>query len=146
MPRDTARKQNAPDWAEPIRGVVPCGRCGCLDFFDGVITRALQERGVTAHGRAKLVGYRTSGAGGSVIDIAGGPLAESETTMTNSLIMRAKEYQYEGFPKSPYIENVGVRPDIDLDYQTKDNLINRGKTFVDSFTKIMVDNIKSGGK
>ncbi len=33
------------------------------------------------------------------------------------------------------------RPDIQLDYMTRDNLMNRGKTFVDSFTKIIVDKI-----
>ncbi len=92
--------------------------------------------------RGKLVGYRTAGAGGAVEDLKAGQFSEAETTNTKSLIMRAREYQYPGFPKSFFIENVGVRPDIELDYQTKDNLMNSGRPFVSAFTRIILDQIK----
>ena len=49
-------------------------------------------------------------------------------------------------PTAPYVENIGTRPDIPLDYMTRDNLINRGRPFVDAFTQIIVDQIKSAGK
>ena len=48
------------------------------------------------------------------------------------------------FPTAPFVENIGTRPDVKLDYMTRDNLLNRGKTFVDSFTQIIVDQIKAG--
>ena len=92
--------------------------------------------------RGKLVGYRTAGAGGSVETLKAGQFSEAETTNTKSLIMRAKEYQYPGFPKSFFIENVGVRPDIELDYQLKENLMNGGRPFVSAFTRIMLDQLK----
>lgn len=92
--------------------------------------------------RGKLVGYRTAGAGGSVEDHKAGQFSEAETTNTKSLIMRAKEYEYPGFPKSFFIENVGVRPDIELDYQTKENLLNGGRPFVTAFTRIILDQIQ----
>ena len=38
-----------------------------------------------------------------------------------------------------YIENVGVRPDIPVDYMTVDNLTNRGKAFVDAFTAAILN-------
>jgi hypothetical protein len=44
-------------------------------------------------------------------------------------------------PSAPYIENLGVEPDIALDYMTRENLILRGKPFVDRFTEIMLSEI-----
>ena len=38
------------------------------------------------------------------------------------------------FPPSPYIENVGVRPDIVVDYMTNANLMSAGGPFVQAFT------------
>ncbi len=43
------------------------------------------------------------------------------------------------FPPAPYVENIGVRPDVEIDYMTKDNLLQRGKPFVDAFTAVIVD-------
>jgi hypothetical protein len=96
------------------------------------------------NGRAKLVGTRTSGAGGRVTLAAAGAMSEARTTMTESLVVRAKEYQYEGFPRSPFIENVGVRPDIELDYMTTENLLLDGAPFVDAFTRIILAEIAAG--
>jgi C-terminal processing protease CtpA/Prc len=99
---------------------------------------------VQDNGRAKLVGVRTSGAGGRVELVSASPLAESRTTNTASIVTRAKEYEYAGFPKSPFIENVGVRPDIELDYMTMTNLLRRGSPFVEEFTKIILAEIARG--
>jgi len=94
--------------------------------------------------RGKLVGMRTNGAGGNVT----GPVpitswSELLGTETISMAMRSKEWSYEGFPKSPFIENVGVRPDVELDYMTVDNLLNAGRPFVTAFTKVIVDEIRA---
>ncbi|MDX2269953.1 MAG: S41 family peptidase [Bryobacter sp.] len=97
------------------------------------------------NGRAKLVGMRTSGAGGRVELVAAGPLSEARTTNTASLVVRAREYDVPGFPRSPYIENVGVRPDIELDFATTENLLQNGTPFVDAFTRIILAEIGGGG-
>ncbi len=93
--------------------------------------------------RGKLVGMRSNGAGGSVISTVAGPWAEANTGLTESLMIRLEDRAYPGFPKSPFVENVGVRPDIELDYMTIENLRNGGRPFVDAFTKIIVDEIKA---
>jgi hypothetical protein len=37
------------------------------------------------------------------------------------------------FPPAPYIENIGVRPDIAVDYMTRANLVSAGASFVQAF-------------
>ena len=46
------------------------------------------------------------------------------------------------YPAAPFVENIGVRPDIVSDYMTRDNLLQNGRPFVDAFTSAMVDWIK----
>ena len=46
------------------------------------------------------------------------------------------------YPTSPYVENIGVRPDIEVDYMTIDNLNRRGKPFVDAFVAAIVAQIQ----
>lgn len=97
------------------------------------------------NGRAKIVGTRTGGLGGAVEGVQqAGPLSEAFTTNTISIVLRAKEYETPGLPKSPYIENAGVTPDIELDYMTKDNLLQRGAPFVEAFTRIILEEIAKG--
>ena len=43
---------------------------------------------------------------------------------------------------TPYIENVGVRPDITADYMTLDNLLGQGKSYVDTFTAAALNLLK----
>lgn len=93
--------------------------------------------------RGKLVGMRTNGAGGNVFSVNAGPWSETSTSYTESLMVRSTERTYEGFPKSPFVENVGVRPDIELDYMTIDNVLNGGRSFVQAFTRIIVDEIRA---
>ena len=93
--------------------------------------------------RGKLVGMRSNGAGGSVITTTAGGWSEVSTGLTESVMVRLEERSYPGFPKSTFIENVGVRPEIELDYMTVANLRNAGQPFVEAFTKIIVDEIKA---
>ena len=46
------------------------------------------------------------------------------------------------FPPMPYVENIGVRPDIVADYMTKDNLLNQGKSYVAAFTAALLERIQ----
>ena len=86
--------------------------------------------------RGPVFGYRTSGAGGSVTPdpIRAGFYSEGYATVTQSLITRGAPVVTPDFPVTYYIENVGVRPDIKYDYMTRQNLLEKGKPFVDAFT------------
>jgi hypothetical protein len=90
--------------------------------------------------RGPIFGWRTAGAGGSVGGAQlSGFYSESASTVTLSLLVRTQHVLTPDFPVTDYIENVGVRPDIALDYMTEDNLTNRGKAFVAGFTQAMLD-------
>jgi hypothetical protein len=91
--------------------------------------------------RGKLVGVRTNGAGATIIETPGGPWSETTSSLTEGLMVRLSERSYPPFPTSPFLENVGVRPDVELDYMTVDNLRNGGRTFVAEFTKVIVNEI-----
>jgi C-terminal processing protease CtpA/Prc len=92
--------------------------------------------------RGPLVGRRSSGGGGSVSSWAAMSYSETSTTNTNSLVVRKNPIASPEYPTAPYVENIGAIPDIELRYMTKDNLLNRGRPFVDEFTKIVVDLVK----
>jgi hypothetical protein len=83
-------------------------------------------------GRAVLVGMRSDGAGGNNTTITAGSFSEGTTGMTLALQTRKAPVSVSGYPDSIYIENVGVWPDITLDYMTKDNLLQSGAPFVAS--------------
>jgi hypothetical protein len=47
-----------------------------------------------------------------------------------------------GLPVSAYIENIGVYPEIDVDYMTADTLIRNGKPFVEKFVSAMIEHLQ----
>jgi Peptidase family S41/PDZ domain len=89
--------------------------------------------------RGPLFGFRTNGAGGSVVTTFGGPYTDSIVRVTITMLNRKSEIVADGFPATRYVENIGVRPDIEIDYMTRDNLLQRGQPFVQAFTAAMVD-------
>jgi hypothetical protein len=91
--------------------------------------------------RGTILGLRTAGAGGSIplSPAMSGFYSESQAFATQALLVRTEQVYTSEFPTTSYIENVGVRPDIVVDYMTEDNLISRGKSFVEKFTAEMVD-------
>jgi hypothetical protein len=90
--------------------------------------------------RGPIFGWRTAGAGGSVSGTqASGFYSESFASVTLSQLVRTQHILTPDFPITDYIENVGVRPDITLDYMIEDNLTNRGKAFVDAFVAAMLN-------
>jgi hypothetical protein len=93
------------------------------------------------NGRGVLVGMRSSGGGGSVSGWPTGFYSESFSTNTNTLVLRKTAIQTAEYPAAPYVENIGARPNITLDYMTRDNLLNNGRTFVERFTEIIVNEI-----
>jgi len=90
--------------------------------------------------RGTVFGWRTAGAGGSVgAAQASGFYSESFASVTLSQLVRTQHVLTPDFPITDYIENVGVRPEITLDYMTEDNLANRGKAFVEGFTAAILN-------
>lgn len=87
---------------------------------------------------APLFGYRTMGAGGSPQDVLVGVYSEGETSVTRSLVVRLHPVVTPDYPTTSYVENVGVRPDVPMDYMTKDDLLNGGASFVKAFTDAAV--------
>jgi hypothetical protein len=91
------------------------------------------------NGRGPLLGMRTMGAGGSVIGLPATAYTESIARVTASLIHRGRLIHTSDFPPAPYIENIGVRPDIVVDYMTRTNLMTGGAPFVQMFTQAIVN-------
>jgi hypothetical protein len=89
---------------------------------------------IQSNRRGPLFGMRTMGAGGSVVGFNGTAFTESFFRVTVSLMNRGHIVQTPDFPPAPYIENIGVRPDIAADYMTRANLMGFGAPFVQSFS------------
>jgi Peptidase family S41/PDZ domain len=88
--------------------------------------------------RATLLGIRTNGAGGNNIQFNCTTFTEGTCSVTEGLMNRGVVISTPEFPPSPYIENVGVRPDIVVDYMTRANLMTGGAPFVQAFTEAAV--------
>lgn len=91
-------------------------------------------------GRGTLVGWRTGGLGGTNGSFNATSYSEGTLGVTFGLMVRPKSVSSE-FGTSRYIENVGVRPDIELDIMTQENLLTNSRGFVTSFTNILLDKI-----
>jgi hypothetical protein len=88
--------------------------------------------------RGALLGMRTMGAGGSVTNFHCTTFTESTCAITQSLMNRGVVISGTEFPPTSYIENVGVRPDIVVDFMTRANLMSAGAPFVQAFTQAAV--------
>ena len=93
--------------------------------------------------RATLLGWRTMGAGGSVVGFSGPAFTESFFRITVSLMNRGHVVNTPDFPPAPYIENIGVRPDIPVDYMTRANLMSAGAPFVQTFVQAVERLVKN---
>jgi C-terminal processing protease CtpA/Prc len=91
--------------------------------------------------RGPLVGWRTMGAGGSVEFWEAGTYSLGVSSVTESLMNRKNPIVTADYPTAPYVENIGVRPDILVDYMTADNLNRNGKAFVDAFVAAILAQI-----
>jgi C-terminal processing protease CtpA/Prc len=92
--------------------------------------------------RGPIVGMRTGGWGGSISGWPAGFYSEATATNTNSLVVRRQDIVSPDMPTAPFIENIGVIPDITLDYMTRENLLARGRPFVQEFTRIVNEEIR----
>jgi hypothetical protein len=92
--------------------------------------------------RGILVGFRTMGAGGNVVGWEAGSYSLGFMTVTQSLMNRKNPVRTNEYPAAPYVENIGVYPDVWADYMTRDNLTRNGKAFVDTFVAAIVNYIQ----
>jgi C-terminal processing protease CtpA/Prc len=92
--------------------------------------------------RGPLLGWRTMGAGGNVETWQAGSYSLGFTSVTESLMNRKDPVKTAEYPTAPYVENIGVRPDIEVDYMTVANLTQKGKPFVDAFVAAIVARIE----
>ena len=93
--------------------------------------------------RAPLVGVTSNGGGGSTSLWPTGFYSESISSNTNTLVVRKDLILTQDFPPSPYIENIGARPDVPLEYMTRENLLNGGRTYVEGFTTVLTQWVKT---
>ncbi len=93
--------------------------------------------------RGPLFGWRTMGAGGSVTGWQAGSYSQGFTSLTESLMTRSTDVVTPDFPVTRYVENVGVRPDVEYDYMTRENLRRNGASFVEAFLLAMYNHIES---
>jgi hypothetical protein len=93
--------------------------------------------------RGPMFGWRTNGAGGTVITSTAGAYSEASAGIVLGMMTRKQTRAIPGYPASEYVENVGVQPDVEYDYMTKDNLMRSGRPFVDAFTAAIVEEIRS---
>jgi hypothetical protein len=116
-------------YAKPVLLLVDEMTASGGDFFAAV---------VQDNHRGPLFGMRTMGAGGSVVQFHCTAFTESTCNVTQSLMNRGVVVSGTEYPPTPYVENVGVRPDIVVDYMTRENLMGAGKSFVQAFTDAAV--------
>ncbi|MBL8231800.1 MAG: PDZ domain-containing protein [Bryobacterales bacterium] len=96
------------------------------------------------NGRGPVVGGRTAGWGGSITLTAYGPYSEASTSYTITLDSREKPIASPDLPTAPFIENIGVIPDIPLTFMTRENLMNAGRPFTAEVARIAAEHIRSG--
>ncbi|MDX1984038.1 MAG: S41 family peptidase [Bryobacteraceae bacterium] len=133
------RNGNRISYTKPLMVLIDDISASAAEIFAGAIQD--NRRGV-------IFGMPTLGAGGTVTPspLAAGWYAETSATVTQSLIVRSRAISSNGeFPTAPYVENIGIRPDIAGDIMTVENLRNAGRPYVAAFTAAMVNHIQESG-
>lgn len=89
--------------------------------------------------RATVYGEGTDGGGGNVVefDFNSTPYSEGSARVTQSIAVRNHTIFAPGLPPAPFIENLGVQPDVTANFQTKANLLTGGQPFVNGFSSVI---------
>jgi hypothetical protein len=94
-------------------------------------------------GRATVFGLRTAGAGGAVAEFPAGVYSETTATLAWTILIRRRTIGGTEYPAAPYVENIGVRPNIIEDYMTEENLRTQGAPFVKRLFEAMVEYVNA---
>ena len=73
-----------------------------------------------------------------------GPYSEGSASVTLSLMVRPRIVSVPGLPAAPYIENIGVLPDVTAPFNTRANLLSGGIPFVQGFSAAIAKLISTG--
>ena len=122
-------------YSKPLMVMVDEFSASGADMFPAIIQD--NERG-------PIFGMRSMGAGGSVVGFNATAYTESFFRVTVSLMNRGHLIHTPEFPPAPYIENIGVRPDIIQNYMTRTNLLTGGASYVQAFTAAIVSLVQNG--
>ena len=68
-----------------------------------------------------------------------GPFSVGSARVTQSIEVRSRSISAPGLPTAPFIENIGVQPDVSADYQTVANLFTGGQPFVQGFSALIAN-------
>jgi hypothetical protein len=136
-PPATDQQGNNLAYTKPILVLTDNFSASAAEFFGATLQDA---------NRITVYGVRTSGGGGNVVSFGSnaGPYSEGSARVTLSLGVRNHNITTPGLPSAPFIENIGVYPDVIADYQTKNNLLTGGQAFVQGFSKTIQDLILTG--
>lgn len=93
--------------------------------------------------RGLLVGMRSPGLGGAIFTGAGTYYAETSFSLTITLTVRGQNVQAPGLPAAPYIETIGVIPDVVIDAMTRENLMNQFRPFFAEVTRAAVTHVRN---
>jgi hypothetical protein len=129
------------DPAKDSRGNIISYSKPLMVLMDEITASAAEQFAATIQDNARgpLFGWRTMGAGGgSVESWLAGSYSLGSAYVAESLMHRKNVVVTDDYPPAPYIENIGVRPDIQVDYMTVDNLMQNGQPFVDAFVAAIV--------
>ena len=127
------RNNNPVAYSKPLMVLIDETSASAAELF----ASALQD-----NKRAILYGMRTDGAGGTVTSHPAGIYSEASASFAQSIVVRKEVAVVPGYPAIPFIENIGVHPDIVDDYMTEENFLAEGRPFVSRFLAAMIEHIK----
>ncbi|MBL8175815.1 MAG: hypothetical protein JNK48_14160 [Bryobacterales bacterium] len=129
------RAGNLLGYSKPVMMLVDDYTASAAELF----AASIQDNGIGI-----AFGMPSQGAGGtvSVFPIATGMYSETYATVTQSLMVRPANIRSAEYPAAPYLENIGIQPEVRGDIMTIENLRNNGAPFVSEFTAAMVRFLK----
>jgi hypothetical protein len=99
-----------------------------------------------------IYGTQTAGGGGAIhippggfnSNFDSGPYSEGVAQVTIDLAVRSHNVTAPGLPSAPYIENIGVLPQVTAPLNTTTNLLTGGAAFVQGFSAAIAKLIATG--
>jgi hypothetical protein len=128
------RSGNPVVFTKPLMVLVDDRSASAAELFAAV----LQDEG-----RATVFGLRTAGAGGAVAEFPAGVYSETTASLAWTKLVRRRMIGGTEYPAAPYVENIGVRPNILEDYMTEENLRTQGGPFVKRLFEAMVEYVNA---
>lgn len=80
--------------------------------------------------RGPIFGRHTAGLGGGTINFNGPGLSESIVRSTVQILVHRDAVSVPGYAATRFYENIGIAPSVEAELNTRENLINGGRTFL----------------